>query len=231
MQQKLARGKTMAKIIIYIDHRESATRIPDILGRHENIEIIKKQLGVADYLLSSRVAVERKTVDDFLQSLIDGRLFKQLKNLKQSYTKPLLIIEGEESIFESRNIHPNAVAGALASIAIANSIPILWTKTQKETAYLLYTIATREQTELKKNIAIRERISSPSMNKQQEFIISGLPSISATLAKRLLSHFKTPAAVFTASEEDLQQVEGIGKEKAQTIRKVLSRDYEKSILE
>ena len=220
----------MSKIIIYIDHRESATRIPDILGKYEDAEIIKKQLGVADYLLSERVAVERKTTDDFLQSLVDGRLFKQLKNLKQSYAKPLLIIEGEESVFESRNIHPNAIAGALASIAITNNMPMLWTKNQKETAYLLYKIAEREQQELKKNIAIREKISSPSLNKQQEFIISGLPSISSTLAKRLLDRFKTPASVFAASEEELQQVEGIGKEKAEAIRKVLSRTYEKSIL-
>ncbi|MFH0836660.1 MAG: ERCC4 domain-containing protein [Candidatus Aenigmatarchaeota archaeon] len=220
----------MKKIVIYIDHRE-ATGILDILKDYENVKIIEKQLRVGDYLLSKRVAVERKVTNDFLQSMTNGRLFKQLKNLKQSYSKPLLIIEGEESVFESKNIHPNAIAGALASITITNSIPILWTHNQKETASLLYTIAKREQQELKKDVKIREKISFPSSNRQQEYIVSGLPNISTTLAKRLLNHFKTPSAVFTASKEDLQKIEGIGKDKAEAIRKVLSRIYEKSILD
>jgi ERCC4-type nuclease len=47
-----------------------------------------------------RVGVERKTVSDFLFSLIDGRLFSQLSSIKQMFSHPLLLIEGEEDIYK-----------------------------------------------------------------------------------------------------------------------------------
>ncbi len=222
----------MDKITIYADHRENNTRIPDLLKNKSdpklNVEVIERQLGVADFLLSSRVAVERKTVEDFLQSIIDGRLFKQIQNLRRSYKKPLLVIEGDSDLFGSRNIHPNAICGAMASVSIDNCVPIIWTKTQKETANYLYTIAKREQLDLEKSIRIRERIRMLTKNQKQEYVISGLPKISTVLARRLLEHFKTPENVFKATEEELIQVDGIGKDKAKLIRKVLTRKYQKT---
>ena len=223
----------MKKIKIYADHRENGTRILDILRSKSNdeinVEIIEKQLKVADYLLSKNVAIERKTVDDFLQSIVDGRLFKQINNMKMSYKNPLLIIEGDDDIFESRDIHPNAICGAISSIAVDNCIPMIWTKNQKETANMLYIIAKREQLKMKKDVRIREKVQQRSVNQEQEFIISGLPRISSVLARRLLSYFGSPENIFKASLEELQKVEGIGKDKAEMIRKILSRKYEKNI--
>ncbi|MBI4894999.1 MAG: hypothetical protein HY831_00765 [Candidatus Aenigmarchaeota archaeon] len=225
----------MDKIVIYADHRENGTRIPDLLKNKSDskisVDVIQKQLGVADFLLSERVAVERKTVEDFLQSIVDGRLFKQASNLKRSYKKPLLIIEGEDDIFSSRNIHPNAICGAMASISIDSCIPIIWTKNQKETANFLYTIAKREQTELEKSVRIREKIRLLTKNQRQEYIVSGLPKISTVLARRLLEYFKTPENIFKASEEELVKVDGIGKDRAKIIRKSLTRKYQKNILD
>ncbi len=231
----LDKADAISKIVIYYDHRENGTRIPDLLKNKSDaklkVELVEKQLGVADFLLSSRVAVERKTVDDFLQSIVDGRLFKQAKNLKQSYKRPLLIIEGDNNIFESRNIHPNAICGAMASITIDSCIPIIWTKNQKETSNFLYIIAKREQLDLDKSIRIREKISILTKNQKQEYMVSGLPKISTILARRLLEYFKTPENIFKATEEELIKVDGIGKDKAKLIRSVLTRKYQKSILE
>lgn len=225
----------MDKIIIYADHRENGTRIPDLLKNKSDskitVEVIQKQLGVADFLLSERVAVERKTTEDFLQSIVDGRLFKQIRNLKASYKKPLLIIEGDDGLFESRNIHPNAICGAMSSISIDSCVPIIWTKNQKETANYLYTIAKREQIEFEKSVRIREKIRILTKNQRQEYIVSGLPKISTVLARRLLEYFKTPENIFKATEEELLKVDGIGKEKAILIRKVLTRKYIKNILD
>ncbi len=216
------------KVIIYADNREADTKVLAILKKR--CEVREKQLKVADYVLSKNVACERKTGNDFLQSLIDGRLFSQIKALKDSYENPLLLIEGEISL-EERNIHPNAVRGALAAIAIDFSVPIMWTKTQLETADMLFTIAKREQGEKKSRIGLRNKRKFLSLNQQQEFLISGLPKVSDVLAKRVLKHFGTPEKVFTASEQELQEVEGIGKVMAKKIRKLLTRKYEKSILE
>jgi len=216
-------------IIIYADIRESDTKVVSILKK--KCDLREKQLHVADFLLSKRVAAERKTVSDFLQSMIDRRLFSQLSAMKETFSHPLLIIEGEEDIYKLRNIHENAINGVLASIAIDYGIPILWTKNQLETANILFSIAKREQTELKKNIAIRGMKKKKSINDYQMYLISGLPGINTMLAKNLLKYFGTPENIFTASETELQKVEKIGPEKARRIRKVLTKRYEKSILE
>ena len=65
----------------------------------------------------------------------------------------------------------------------------------------------------------------------QEYILSGLPGISNEKSKALLKRFGTPEKIFTATEKELQSVDGIGKKLAKDIKKVLTKKYEKSILE
>jgi len=217
-----------SRIVIYADTREVNSKVVAILKK--KCEVRKKQLNT-DYLLSKDVGCERKTSEDFLQSIIDGRLFRQLKSLKELYLCPVLIIEGI-SIFDChRNIHPNAIRGAIASIATEFSIPIIWTKNQLETAEMLYTIAKREQLDMKKSISIRTKKKFKSLNQMQEFLIAGLPKISTATARKLLKHFGTPEKLFIASESELMKVPGIGKELAKRIRNILTKGYEKSILE
>ncbi len=216
------------EIIIYADIRELDSNIVSILKKRCTVR--EKQLPAGDYLLSKSVAAERKTTSDFLQSLIDGRLFEQLSRMKESFS-PVLIIEGDSLFDEKRKIHPNAIRGALASIAIDMAIPILWTATPLETTEMLFAIAKREQGEKKKPVGIRGKRKFRSMNQQQEFLICGLADVGTTTAKNLLKHFGTPEKVFIAGEAELQQAEGIGKTMAKKIRKMLTRRYEKSILE
>ena len=216
------------EVVIFADARELNSKVIEILKK--KCIVRESSLPVADYLLSERVGVERKASRDFLKSIIDGRLFKQLANLKDNYDKPLLIIEGNNLLDEGM-LHPNAVRGAITSVAIEFSIPIIWTKNPGETAEMLFTIARREQIKLNKSVSIRTKRRFLSENQQQEFLISGLSGVSTVTAKRLLKHFKTPERVFSASEKELQDVEGIGKVMAKNIKKVLQKKYEKSALE
>lgn len=50
---------------------------------------------------------------------------------------------------------------------------------------------------------------------QQLFIIESLPNIGPVNAKNLLEHFGTVANIINASESQLQEVEGIGKNSSQ----------------
>lgn len=225
MPQNILKGE---KIVILADNREINSKVVAILEKKCSLR--KMQLDT-DYLLSKDVACERKTSEDFLQSIVDGRLFKQLKSLKDLYPCPILIIEGENLLDSKRNIHPNAIRGAIASIATEFSIPMIWTRNQLETAEMLYMIAKREQSEMKKSISIRTKKKFKSMNQMQEFLIAGLPKISTKTAKKLLKHFGTPEMVFKATETELMEVPGIGKKLAKKIRDIITKNYEKSILE
>src|SRR3989344_5622509 len=110
-----------------------------------------KQLISADFIIPTKdingnihnVGIERKTTNDFLNSIIDKRIIQQLIALKENFTIPLLIIEGSKNIYEIRNFHPNAIRGMLASIALDYQIPIIYTKNFRDTASLLTVIAKR----------------------------------------------------------------------------------------
>lgn len=216
-------------VIIYADTREAGNRIIPILKK--KCIVRGKQLKVGDYLLSDNVAVERKTTEDFIQSIIDGRLFRQISELRDVYPLSLLIIEGNDVLNTKRKIHPNAIRGAMAALAVSYSLPILWTKNQAETAYLLHAIAKREQVHNNRAVAIRTKNRKRSMNEEQEFLVAGLPKISTKMARRLLKHFGSPKKIFEAGESELMEVGGIGKETTKIIKKLLTRCYEKSILE
>jgi Fanconi anemia group M protein len=68
-------------------------------------------------------------------------------------------------------------------------------------------------------------IKPRSLQEQQEFIVSSLPNIDNTRAKKLLTTFHTPQHVFQASKEELMSVQGIGEKISEEIRRVVSTDY------
>ncbi len=209
------------KLVIYTDHRENSL-IQKLKNR--NVEVREKQLKVGDYIISDRVGIERKTVKDFLQSMIDGRLFRQMSELSESFERPVLIIEGDD-LYTKRNIHPNAIRGALTSITIDFRIPILWTKNVEETATMLTALARREQLDEKREIQIRCAKRPKKLSEMQEYIIAGFPNVNSKLSRRILKEFKTIKNFVNAGETELQKIEKLGKEKANGIKTITNAEY------
>jgi len=212
------------KIKIIIDSREASSSIIKELSRLD-IDLELKSLDIGDYVLSDRIVVERKTIEDFITSIMDGRLFNQLIKLKSAYEFPLLIIEGDFS-HASSAISFESFIGAIVSTIIDYKTPIIWTKNPIETASLLFHIAKREQLKEKHEPRIRYEVKPVDPNELKEYIVAGLPHINKTLAKRLLKKFKTVEKVFTASIKELQEVNGIGEKISKEIKKVLTEEYE-----
>ena len=213
--------KTSVKIIV--DNRESRSPVMRFLTQ-KDVTVEPQQLDIGDYILSSRIGVERKTVDDFLNSLIDGKLFVQMKNLRSAYSRPLLIVEGE-GLLTKRNISHNAIFGSFVSIVVDFGIPIFTTHSAQETADFLTVMAQREQKTGNKAVAIRGEKPAKSIAEQQQFLVEGLPNVSSVLAQRLLQHFGSIRALANASEEDLCQIQGIGRNIASDILKILNAEY------
>ncbi len=213
------------KIKIFADHREKGSGVIKSL-LDLDIDLHLEQLQNADYVLSSRCGVEYKTVEDFVNSIIDGRLLNQIKDLKHNFSKPLIIIEGEDDIYSIRKVHKNAIQGMLATIAISYGIPILQTRTSIETASLLKIIAKREQDETTKDFDLHGGKKPLTLKEQQEYIVSALPGIGPVLSKPLLKRFKSVRNVINANNDELEKIDKIGKKKADDIRSVLDSDYE-----
>lgn len=213
------------EIIIHADYREKGSgTIKQLIELGVKIKL--ESLDVADYILSEDVCVEIKTVPDFVNSIIDGRLLSQLKSMKQSFRKPIVLVEGIEDIYSVRNIHPNAIRGLLSTIVVDYSIPILTSRNPKETAGFLRIIAKREQIDRNKDIYRHGEKKPLTQTELQEFIVSSFPGVGATLAKPLLKKFKTIRNIANASIEELKEVELIGDKKAKAIRDVLNAEYD-----
>ncbi|HLC60432.1 MAG TPA: DEAD/DEAH box helicase [Candidatus Nanoarchaeia archaeon] len=223
-KENSAAKHTEDKIKIFADYREKGSGVIKEMVE-ENIQVNLERLEYADYILSSRCGVEIKTVSDFVDSIIDGRLLEQIKNMKNNFERPVIVIEGSEDIYSVRNVHHNSILGMMATIAVSYGIPIIQTKNFKETASLLQIIARREQAETSKDFNVHADRKPTSLKEQQEYFISSLPGINLTLSKPLLKHFKTIKNIVNASAEELQKVEKIGPAKAKQIKEVVESEY------
>lgn len=207
--------------IVYADSREHSSRVLRELKKL-NVDIEVKNL-ITDYQVSDEVGIERKTTKDFVVSIIDKRLHKQAKELVENFRKPVIILEGED--LYSSLIHPNAIRGALASLAVDFGIPIIPTRSKEDTAAMIARIAIREQIHERPEIQIRTERKPLTLYEQKLYIIESLPNIGPVTAKKLLEEFGSVKAIINASETDLKKVEGIGNKIAESIKEVVESDF------
>jgi DNA excision repair protein ERCC-4 len=223
---------------IVVDDREGNSKVPSLL-RDEGAVLDFAQLKVGDYIVSVETAIERKTIQDLISSIYDGRLFVQCSELNQHYQKPALIVEGniadlfnvpKEMNKDNLNILGegiNLIYDAMAEIVVDFRIPIVHTLSPKHTAHLLITMAKKSILEGKRsNGPLLKRIkkSNPEYI-QQLSILSSLPGIGNKLAARMLEKFETPHRALNASIADLARIPSFGIARAAKVRKVLDYSY------
>ena len=211
---------------IVADQRELDSHIARDLSTREGIETRLETLSVGDYVLSDRVVVERKGVDDFLETLVGGdrSLFEQVGDASRYYARPVVIIEGDR-LYESRNVHPNAIRGALASLAVDFGASVMRTEDAEGTADLLEVIARREQETDDRNVSVHGEKSGKTLAEQQEYVVSAVAEVGPVTARALLEQFGSVETVMSAEEEALREVEGIGEITAERIRTVTKSEY------
>jgi len=218
----------MTKIIV--DHREHKNMKLELIKEGLNIEI--KQLDIADFILQTKnldnkiqnVGIERKTVNDFLNSIIDRRLLNQLIILKQNFDIPLLIIEGEENIYRIRDFHPNSIRGIISTIAIDFQIPMIYSRGFKDTAKYISLIAKRLEKN-RKPLSLLPKRKSLTLEDNQLAVIESFPGIGSTIAKSLLKKFGSISNIINANIKDLQDVEKIGKIKANELKRLFDISF------
>lgn len=216
-KRKVIKEKTKRKIII--DYREKNSLVASELIR-AGFELEFKELKVADYIVKD-IAIERKTVSDFISSMINRRLLKQLEELQQ-YKNKLLIIEGieERELYNDEKINgvnPNSIRGFLLSIVLKYKIPTIFTKNSEDTAKFILILSRKKEKELPLNV----RKKSLNKKEQLQFIIESFPGIGPKTAKKLLKEFKTIKNIFNSSEEELKRVIG----KKADIFRLLEEEY------
>lgn len=211
---------------ISIDYREKASGLIELLSK-EDICVELKKISHGDYVINDSVTVERKTARDFLISVIDGRLFNQLSNLKKYCSNPIMLIEGNPYQTDL-DFDPGAIKGALLSTQVIWYIPTVYSRSKEDTRDILRMIGKQDEsyTEV---VPLRGGYRPKRLKSRQLFILQGLPKVGPTMAKKLLRHFRSVSNVMNATTKDLMNVEGLGKVSAEEIRHVLDTVYEANL--
>ncbi len=180
------------------------------------------KLSYGDYIINDKITIERKTADDFLLSIIDGRLFNQLSNLKKFCSRPILLIEGNP--YKTRhNFDRNAIKGTLVSTQVIWYVPVIFSRTKEDSRDILLMISRQVGTCI--DVApLRGGYRPKRLRSKQLYILQSLPKVGPKLAKRLLKHFKSVSKVMSASVQDLSKIDGIGKISAEKIREILDTE-------
>jgi len=203
---------------IVIDDREKKSGIPDLLKAvGVNIEI--KTLPIGDYIVAPETVVERKSIQDLMSSIFDGRLFDQCSRLKEHFQHPIILIEGNVDEIDSITENPLIFYGALSTIAIDFKIPIIPTSSASHTAKLLVSMCSRKESH--KGPFLKKIRKSNDLQRQQLSTLCSLPGVGEKTAIRMLKKFGSPLQVFTAPYTELSKVEGLGESRAKKIKKML----------
>jgi Fanconi anemia group M protein len=210
--------KEESKIKIIIDNRERNSLVFSELKKL-GFQIEFQQLPVGDYIVKD-IVIERKTVSDFISSMISHHLVKQLEELQQ-YENRLLIVEGisEEELYEDgEGVNSNAIRGFLLSIVLKWKMPLIFSKDSKDTAKFISVLAKKkESSEMPLNVSKR------ILNKKQQmqFVLEAFSGIGPKNAKKLLEKHKTLKNIFNLSIEQIE--EDIGKKSE--VFKILDEEY------
>ncbi len=212
---------------VIVDEREKVSGVPDVL-KSFGFQIDYRVLEVGDYVVSADCAVERKAGRDFVKSLYSGRLFDQAKRLRQFYTHPVLVAEGDLQLIFGETSKPRAFWGALTTLAFQFGMSIFFTANAEQTADLIYTLVRRTGLTRPPRgpwVQKKPRAVGVSMEKAQLALVATLPAIGPKSAERVLLRFGSVRRVFSASVAELCTVKGLGRAKAEKIVRLLDAEY------
>ena len=188
------------------------------------VPIEEDEGNVDRYVISKRVAVERRTGGSFVVGIMDKTLFTSAVYLREHFRVPVLIVEGAVN-YEYTGFHPQAVRGALSAMMLVYGISVVSTPSPEETAELLAMIAQQEQVGVPEISMIPKRKAADLPDLQRR-VVEMLPGSGMVMARTLLQHFGSFERIFAAEPDDLTEVRGLGKKKAKAIHQVLHAEYE-----
>lgn len=192
------------------------------------------RLDISDEVFGSEVAFERKTLVDLLESVNDGRLWNQLKGMKETYPKYFLIVEGDPfnttitkrigKKLESRllnNAERMLIRGIENAILLGWGIPIIKTNDIEDTAKRIKELYER-YVSVKKNDPPRVYVKKSL--KPEEIRLNMLcccTGIGVRTAQNILEKFSFYDLTTLEDAETLRkEVKGLGKPESELVVEV-----------
>lgn len=201
-----------------------------------NIEAEKIFLEVGDYIIGD-VCIEAKSVEDFLQSVRNKRMFNQISNMEDSYIRNYIIIYGNLSDAGSylnhvKNSYNNRgwrlklqkmFIGALSSIALNTKTTPIWVADVEAAAHFIVACEHHcdKEIDLQKMLPKKTRTDDVRLD-----ILCTIQGVTIEKARNLLEQFGSLLEIATCEVKEIMKVKGIGKVTATNISKALNEEQE-----
>ncbi len=188
------------------------------------VPITEDEGNVDRYVVSKRVAIERRTGGGFLKGIMEKTLFTSAIYLREHFRIPILIVEGKVN-YEYTMFDPQAVRGALSSMMLLYGLNVLSTADVDETAALIAMMARQEQIGIPEISLIpkRKAVDLPDLQRR---VVEMLPGCGMVLARDVLQHFGSVERIVGATEAEFRGLRGVGAKKAKQMHRVLHAEYE-----
>lgn len=222
---------------LVIDNREDNKRINSAIRFFNTYDVKTDQLPIGDYLFNDKIVFEYKTPSDMINSIMDGRIFRQAHNMDQ-YPFSFVIIVGNVADEINRRNEPKywnkynkirtftikSYLGALARLYTYTRVIHVdnnqqaWTLMQYLVEKLLEDnkdIKAVEKPQFKLTDPIASFLGCIYINKSQRLSIK-----QAVLIREYL-HLETLEDLLNITYDDLVDIKGIGSKTAKAVMEVI----------
>ena len=212
-----------------IDVREKGERRGKVAQfmKEKGIASKEEQLPIGDYVFDRTVCFEYKTADDIINSIQDGRVFKQQKRMKQYKYNYILIVGDVFKEIRARQSYKKFgraftyenYLGALSSLSIAGKV--IQVQNLNQACNLMYFLAT---TALKKS-KFSDVVDKPvcRMISPVSTFLTCIEGIGAKQAVEVRDRLKLESLedLTKITYDDLINIKGIGSKTANKIMEVI----------
>ena len=214
------------KFDFVMDSREKAKPKKRAIRKYK--ETVIESLPSGDYACRQqgriKILLERKSLEDFTNSIHKKRIFKQAEKLHKDCNVVVLILEGDYKFLPLKlkklklNFNSEAFWGTYCSLVVRDNFHVVWTSNQTETQDVAYKIC-RKMAEGK--YQTKRRWRPKSLNTPVE-LLEQIPGVTEMIAKRLIKKYSGILSIALQEEKELCSVDGIGPRLAKRILKELT---------
>ncbi len=220
-------NEATGQVCVY-DLRERSEYIDRLRERLPDFTFISQTLPVGDYIVNG-IIIERKTVEDLLQSIKDVRLNNQLSEMSKNTYLSVLAIIGEQTKERSDPLTNSILQSVKAGVWFKRSpdgaqgivIPLEFFD-DDEFALFLDGLSKKDSVRLPK--LTKTRVTG---NDQLMMTVATVPGWKDVLARRGLELYGSIESMIQVTPEDMAKaIHGCGKKKAQAFHSHFRRRYE-----
>ncbi|XP_070604865.1 Fanconi anemia group M protein isoform X2 [Erythrolamprus reginae] len=224
-------SKNQGPLCILVDNHEISSG-PEVISTLKTVHGVKVEicsLGSCDYIVSNRLAVERKCQTELVNYTHQSKMVQRMQQLKNKFDRICIIVEKERiRTGEAWKVfHRTKHYDGMLSAFIQAGIKVLFSGCQVETADLLKELALVEQ---RKNAAIRvpTEVEGPRQDVFRFYL--SIPCVSYTLALALCHHFGSLKEVANSTPRELASHTQANQQKAEEVYRYIQYTFDTQML-